>query len=173
MNPHLHLHTKQPTWDQGRTLSMFSMMPIRAVRDVGKRGTLLGIAIGNIDLMGGNTCQYLRGWTPWWNKHLLSIGTTTNKAIQDFKQKIESPQHSCLVLGLGMGRGKTTVFVPRATGGRGRVLEIQNPCIPLPLGRYGGGYTRVFKFPGVPRLWHAPWPIDTLTPETLGVQQKK
>ena len=31
------------------------------VREVGKRGTSLGIVIGNIDLMGGNTCQYLRG----------------------------------------------------------------------------------------------------------------
>ena len=55
-------------------------------------------------------------------------------------------------VGLGTGRGKTAVFVPGGTGGRGRVLEIQNPCIPLPLGGYGGGYTRVLKFPGVPRL---------------------
>ena len=62
----------------------------------GEEGHFIGncTVIRNINLMGGNTCQYLRGWTPWWNKHLLSIGTTTNKAIQDFKQKMESPQHS-------------------------------------------------------------------------------
>ena len=60
----------------------------------GEEGHFIGDCNREYRLMGGNTCQYLRGWTPWWNKHLLLIGTTTNKAIQDFKQMTESPQHS-------------------------------------------------------------------------------
>ena len=40
---------------------MFSTTLKYPVRDVVKKGTSLGIVIGNIDLMGDDMCQYLRG----------------------------------------------------------------------------------------------------------------
>ena len=63
-DPHLHLHTKQPTWDQERTPFMFLMMMTHIARDVGKRGTLLGTVIENINLIGDNMCRYQKGRTP-------------------------------------------------------------------------------------------------------------
>ena len=58
-----------------------------------RRVISLAIVIGSTDLIGDNMCRSLRGRT-WWNQHMLLIRTTTDRKVQDLKQKVESPQRS-------------------------------------------------------------------------------
>src|ERR1700679_329064 len=102
------------------------MMMRYIVRDVLRRVISLETVLENIYLMGDDTCRYLRGRIRW-NRHTLLIRTTTDRKVQDFKQKAESPQHSSSLTPLRIPLPPLPTFIllhPRSHQSQHPILDV-------------------------------------------------